>query len=258
MLRKAVLVLLVCLVSAIAGCASYSYLRINNLENRIDFLDNVNEKSTVELSKLSDLSSSSLEIVGDPVWITPLNYSCTGVRLVVKNNGTSVFSIVGILVNGTFVDLSSTHSQLARAHAPDTNVPLLLFPSAETTLTVTNDNYNFISGEKYQFSVVALIGASSSNCTYEATFPAPELEFYTWWGNPAEVLILDLRNIGKSAVTINEIWIDRQYKLDISETIAVGEQKTIRVQYDWKSGYTHRIHVVTSKGDEYGSMITGN
>lgn len=244
MFGKTVSIIAVCLVFALAGSSGWFYLRTNGLESRMGDLERTNEGLTEELNELSKNSTTDLEIVGLPTWITYYDFYCREVRLVVKNNGASILAIVGISVNGTFVEMTPS---------------ILLNPNAETTINITHPTGNFIGGAKYEFVARALIVESSSKHTYEATFPALELRItYIQWGgvSGSRYINITLENIGTSPVTVNEIWVNNVQKWTTVDIIPLNEEKVIQVLYEWIPGQTYEIKVVTSKGGQYFTVAT--
>ena len=244
MFRKTVSIISVCLVFALASSSGWFYRRTNDLESRIGDLERTNEGLTEELNELSKNPATDLEIVGLPTWIKSYSFRCQKVRLALKNNGTSILSIVGILVNGTFVEITPS---------------IVLNPNAETTVNITHPTGNFISGAKYEFVVRALIVESSSKHTYEATFPARELRitYVTWGGvSGSRYINITLENIGTSEVTVNEIWVNNVQKWTTVDIIPLNEEKVIQVLYEWTPGQTYEIKAVTSKGGQYFSYAT--
>lgn len=251
MYGKTVSIIAVCLVFALAGSSGWFYLRTNDLEGRMGDLERTNEELADELSELSKPSTTDLEIIGLPTWITSYGDYCPKVRLVVKNNGISILSIVGILVNGTFVGITPS---------------IVLNPNAETTINITHPTGSFISGAKYEFVACTLVVASSSKHIYEATFFAGAIElvitnvaFTGASGVANNTIVLTVKNTGTTQVTVDAVKVNSLTKTAFSGdlTLAAGDTgKTITVYMgsgSWTNGNAYQIELYDSSGQAVGS-----
>jgi hypothetical protein len=67
-------------------------------------------------------------------------------------------------------------------------------------------------------------------------------------------LTLTVKNVGVSAATINEAMVNQistQHTVPLHEPIAAGKQISIRVSFNWASGYTYRVGLVTARGNSF-------
>jgi len=67
-------------------------------------------------------------------------------------------------------------------------------------------------------------------------------------------LTVTVKNIGVSATTINEVTVNQtstQHTVPVHEPIAAGKQISIRINFNWASGYTYRIGLMTARGNSF-------
>jgi len=165
----------------------------------------------------------------------------------VKNNGISILSIIGILVNGTFVEITPS---------------IILNPNAETTINITHPTGNFISGTKYEFVARAYVVASSSKHTFEATFSPRGLlitnvAFRGTSGAANNTIALTVKNGGTTQVTVATIKVNQVVKAFSGDiTLDPGDGgKTITVYMGsnyWSDGNHYQIELYDSSGQAVG------
>lgn len=243
MREKSVSIISICLFIVLIGSSVFFYVKTKDYESRLADLERTNEMLTEELNNPSKKLTNNLEIIGSPTWITYHDFYCSEVRFTVKNNGTSILAVTGILLNSTFIEV---------------NPPILLSPNDEKTINITNPA-GFISGAKYEFEVLSLIVDSSGKYIHEAMFPAPELEvtdidFEGTNGN--RYINVTVKNICTSTTTITEIWVNNEKKLTTVQSISPNETKTIPVPCEWMNGDAYEAKVITSEGNEYYRIET--
>jgi len=156
--EKVILRVSLCLVLVLAGLSGWFYVRVWDLENRVNRLESVIDSlyQVLQTDVAEDISiflGTKQLIVENFMWKAENAGATFTPTFTVRNTGTSNIALVAVFVNDT----------LAKMNASST----LLSPGAQATVTVTKTG-GFTSGMKYEFTFVT---ASGNQFMYVTTAP---------------------------------------------------------------------------------------
>jgi len=156
--EKVVLRASLCLVLVLAGLSGWLYVRIWDLENRVNRLESIIDSlyQVLQTDVAKDISiflGTKQLIVENFMWKAENAGATFTPTFTVRNNGASNIALVAVFVNDT----------LAKMNASST----LLSPGGQATVTVTKTG-GFTSGMKYEFTFIT---ASGNQFVHVATAP---------------------------------------------------------------------------------------
>jgi hypothetical protein len=73
-----------------------------------------------------------------------------------------------------------------------------------------------------------------------------------WFVNSAHEIKIYLRNVGKVAIQISAVYINRTYRIYPVFSLLVGGHGWLNISYSWTSGSLYYIDIVTSRGTHNG------
>ena len=156
--EKVILRASLCLVLVLAGLSGWLYLRIWDLENRVNRQESVIDSlyQVLQTDVANDISiflGTKQLIVENLTWKAENADVTFTPTFTVKNNGTSNIALVAVFVNDTLAKMNSSST--------------LLSPEDQATVTVAK-NGGFTSGMKYEFTFIT---ASGNQFVHVATAP---------------------------------------------------------------------------------------
>jgi hypothetical protein len=73
-----------------------------------------------------------------------------------------------------------------------------------------------------------------------------------WFVNSPHEIKIYLRNVGKVAIQISAVYINRTYRIYPVFSLLVGGHGWLNISYSWTSGSLYYIDIVTSRGTHNG------
>ena len=71
------------------------------------------------------------------------------------------------------------------------------------------------------------------------------------WFKPGNEIAIYIRNIGKTSLTIDSVYINKRAVPTSDLHLDIGEHGWLNVTYAWSSGTTYHIKVVSKRGTEF-------